>query len=200
MPKPKPMSCTAGTDCADCGPRLPLPPSPPPLPNNVRVEFFRTGIDCGTLPSLDGVSPAHTVYVPRFGLGGGGENKPNLEGFQTGNNFAAVLRGLVPVRLEGNYTFILTVGQTDTASLTIDGTELIATGCSRGRRREYSVTVHLGSGAHLLHLVFADDGWSDHLVRPPPPPPGASAASGCVLETWYDVAGNAVEDLLANVR
>ena len=142
----------------------------------MRVEFFGTGIDCGTLPSLDGVSPDHTVYVPRFGLGGGNENEPNLQGFQTGNNFAAVLRGLVPVRLEGSYTFVLTIGRADTASLTIDGAELIATGCSR-TQEEYSVTVHLGSGAHLLHLVFADDGWSDHLVRPPPPPVPASAST-----------------------
>ena len=141
----------------------------------MRVEFFGTGIDCGTLPSLDGVSPDHTVYVPRFGLGGGNENEPNLQGFQTGNNFAAVLRGLVPVRLEGSYTFVLTIGRADTASLTIDGAELIATGCSY--TQEYSVTVHLGSGAHLLHLVFADDGWSDHLVRPPPPPAALAPAS-----------------------
>ena len=121
------------------------------------------------------MSPDHTVYVPRFGLGGGYENKPNLQGFQTGNNFAAVLRGLVPVRLEGSYTFVLTIGRADTASLTIDGAELIATGCSR-TPQEYSVTVHLGSGAHLL-LVFADDGWSDHLVRPPPPPAALASAS-----------------------
>ena len=129
----------------------------------MRVEFFGRGIDCGTLPSLESENPDHTVYTARFGLGGGDVNNPNLEGFQTGNNFAAVLRGITPVRLEGSYTFILTLGMSDTASLTIDGVELIATGCSRPA--EYSATVHLGSGAHLLHLVFADDGWSDHLVR-----------------------------------
>ena len=155
--------------CIDAPSASPPPsPSPPPLPNNVRIEFFGTGVDCGSLPSLDGLSPVQTAYVPRFGLGRGHENTPNLHGFGPGNDFAVVQRGFVPVRLEGSYTFLLTVGRKDTASLTIDGAEILATGCSPQGTQEYTASVHLGSGAHLLHIVFADDGWSDHLARPPP--------------------------------
>ena len=43
MPEPKPMSFTTGTDCADCGPRLPLPPSPPMAPTNCDCSDISTG-------------------------------------------------------------------------------------------------------------------------------------------------------------
>ena len=81
------------------------PPVPPPVPGaptgpaHVHVAFYDAGVNCGEIPAVDLQSPVHTAFLPTLALGSPSTtNNPNFDGFQTGNNFVAVLTALVPLR------------------------------------------------------------------------------------------------------
>ena len=140
---------------------------------NVLVQFYGMGVDCGSVPdysytsgevSIDSSSGPRTpdlaAYITHFAMGGdGNENNPSLHGFQTGNNFVAVLSGTVPISVAGSYTFSLRLGSMDTATVLIDGAAVLITGCSWGTL--YTTAETLTAGYHLVHIIFADDGYSD---------------------------------------
>ena len=140
---------------------------------NVLVQFYGMGVGCGSIPdhsftggevliddSTGPRTPDLAAYIVDYAMGGDDDdNNPSLHGFQTGSNFVAVLSGTVPISVAGSYTFTLTLGNADTATVLIDGATALTTGCSWGSA--YSTAETLTADDHLVHVIFADDGWSD---------------------------------------
>merc|ERR1719272_1591288 len=111
MPSPAPSPDGGAESVLDSSPA-------PTAETNVLAQFYGVGVDCGSLPAhqytngdvlIDDRAADHEAYIANFAMGGGDDNNPSLHGFQTGNNFAVVLSGTVPITVAGSYTFTLTL-------------------------------------------------------------------------------------------
>jgi len=127
---------------------------------NVVMEYFAGNFHCG-VPNLAHHRPQRRVLIPSMLIPFSHANEPVVYGIQTGTNWAARFSSLLDISHGGRYTFEIQKSWADSAALTIDGYEVIASSCG-----QYKPTgsMSLAAGYHEVVLTFMDDGWRDLMV------------------------------------
>lgn len=62
----------------------------------------------------------------------------------------------------GQYRFTLSIGNADTASISVDGSEIARSGCAWDS--SFSGDIDLTAGEHKIQVLYVDDGWTDKAV------------------------------------
>jgi len=127
---------------------------------NVLMEYFAGNFHCG-VPNLANHRPQRTVLIPSMLIPSSSANEPIVYGIQTGTNWAARFSSLLDISQGGLYTFEIQKTWADSAVLTVDGYDVIASRCG-----EYRPTgsMSLAAGHHQVVLTYMDDGWRDLMV------------------------------------
>lgn len=128
--------------------------------SNVMMEYFTFNVDC-VVPDLAGRTPQRVLHIPDVYIPLTSDYNPTVHGIQTGTNWAARFSSLLEISQGGRYTFQINKHWSDSAMLTVDGYQVIASNC-----RDNSPTgiMSLTAGYHEVVLTYADDGWQDMLV------------------------------------
>jgi len=142
--------------------QTPTQTTTPSPTGNVLLEMFSAGVDCGTLPNLTENNLVHKVELPDINIPQSSKNNPKIFGFQTGNNWAARFTAKLLVSGAGQYTFALSLGDADTAVLTVSDIEIIRSGCAWSS--SYEGSIYLTAGLHAIQVLYADDGWTDKVI------------------------------------
>jgi len=127
---------------------------------NVLMEYFAGNFYCG-VPNLAHRRPQRTMLIPSMLIPSSSATEPKVYGIQTGRNWAARFSSLLVISQAGRYTFEIHKSSADSAALTVNGYEVIASAC--GQYRPTGI-MSLTAGYHEVVLTYMDDGGQDLMV------------------------------------